>query len=81
MTFLQPGYRLPSRKYITTVLKGKHDVGKEQFKRNIKEVFSVSLTTDIWSSLAAEGYIIVSVHYLTACVFLCIGDVRFPRAS
>ena len=68
VTFLQPGNRVPSRKYITAFLKRKHDVGKEQLKKNLKEVFSVSLTTDtlcIWSSLATESYITVSGHYLT----------------
>ena len=71
VTFLQPGYRLPSRKYITTVLKRKHDVGKEQLKKNLKKAFSVSLTTDIWSSLATEGYITVSAHYLTPDWDMC----------
>ena len=71
MTFLQPGYKLPSRKYITTVLKRKHDVGKEQLKKNLKEALSVSLTTDIWSSLATEGYVTVSAHYLTPDWHMC----------
>ena len=74
VTFLQLEYRLPSRKYITTVLKRKHDVGKKHLKKNLKEAFSVSLTTDIWSSLATESYnmyITVSAHYLTLDWDMC----------
>ena len=68
---IQPGYKPPSRKHITRILKRKHDVGKAQLKVKLQEALSIAITTDLWSSLATESYITVSVHYLSTDWKMC----------
>ena len=34
MAYLEPGYKVSSRKHITSVIRQKHDLGKKNFKRS-----------------------------------------------
>jgi len=64
---LEPGYKLPSRKHVTKMIQKKHEsvIEKPQTKIN-KEAKSISLTTDIWSSIATEeAYITIAAHYVS----------------
>ena len=65
MNCVEPGYTCPSRKKIAKILARKHDVGRERLKLKLESATSVSLTSDIWSSSATEGYITVTAHFLT----------------
>ena len=55
MKHVEPGYTVPSRKHIGTLLKHKHSLSIEKLKEKLdKEAESVALTTDIWTSVATE---------------------------
>ena len=67
MSYLEPGYVLPSRKQFTADINLKHARCKEVLKErlNLKnEAPFISLTTDIWTSLAMESYLTVTAHYI-----------------
>lgn len=34
MAYLEPGYKMPSRKHITAIIRQKHDLGTKSFKRS-----------------------------------------------
>ena len=62
MSYLEPGYTIPSRKHFTSTIQHKHILRKEKLKMKMKEeALSIALTTDIWTSIA---YMTVTVHYL-----------------
>ena len=69
MNYVEPGYTVPSRKHISTLLKHKHSLFMGKLKENldketlVKETESIVLTTDIWISATTEAYITVTVHY------------------
>ena len=64
MNYIKPGYSVPSRKHICTLLKHKHSLFIEKLKEKIdKGAESIMLTTDIWICAATEAYIAVTVHY------------------
>ena len=57
MSYLEPGYTIPSRKYFSSTIQRKHVLGKQKIKLKMKvEAQSVALTTDIWTSVAVEAY-------------------------
>ena len=69
LRFIEPGYRIPSRKHIlqTKYLKGKQLL-KEKLRR---EVSALALTTDIWTSSANDVYISLTAHYISPDWVLC----------
>ena len=65
MKYLEPGYVLPSRKQFTADVNLKHATCKQRLKERLsEEAVFISLTTDIWTSIATEGYITVTAHYI-----------------
>ena len=64
MAYLEPGYKVPSRKHITSIIQQKHALGKQKLQEKLSEATSLALTTDIWTSAAAEAYITVLVILL-----------------
>ena len=64
LNYIEPGYRVPSRPHIKTTCRQEYNALKEAL---VKELHSprVSLTTDIWFSRATEGYITVTVHWIS----------------
>ena len=65
MSYLEPGYTVPSRKSFTTHINNKHTIGKTKLKTKLnEEALSVALTTDLWTSVAVEAYMTVTVYYL-----------------
>ena len=72
LSFLEPGYTLPSRKHVRDIIQYKHDLGIKQLREKLsKEAVSVALTTDIWTSSATEAYITVSAHYISPNWEIC----------
>ena len=81
MSYLEPGYVMPSRKTIKTIIRHKHELGKKELAKILEGVASVSFSTDIWTSLATEAYISVSVHYVSTsweCVCFILETKAFP---
>ncbi len=83
LAYLEPGYRVPSRTHVTTVLRHKHELGKEQLRKKLEtEATSIALTTDIWTSVATEAYITVSAHYISStwkCCSCVLETKHFPE--
>ena len=78
MKCLEPGYKVPSSTHISELVKKKYVAAKE---RKLKQVGSLGITTDIWTSSANESYISVVGHFIdgdwkmTSCV---LGTYPFP---
>ena len=66
MACLEPGYAIASRKLITSMIRRKHEVGKELLCEKLKTASSVALMTDTWMSRATQAYITVIARYITA---------------
>ncbi|XP_057208474.1 E3 SUMO-protein ligase ZBED1-like [Triplophysa rosa] len=61
-----PGYILPSRTYITSLMEQKYEKTCQKVKETIQEGRSfIALTADIWTSLATEAYLGVTCHFIT----------------
>lgn len=55
---------------------------KEKTKAEVKEVRSVSLTADVWTSLSMDAYLAVTCHYLddnTRLRSTLLSVVKFPQ--
>jgi hypothetical protein len=64
--FLEPGYKIPSAAHFSTLIHRKHKAGVENLKELLQqEATSVSLTTDIWTSMANDAYLTVSAHFIS----------------
>ena len=75
VNYLEPGYEVPCRKSITSIIHRKHEIAKHKLKDKLeREANSIALTTDIWTSSATEAYITVSAHYISAewGMILCV---------
>ena len=82
MSVLEPGFVMPSRKTISSIIQHKHQQGRKELVDILsKNACSVALTTDIWTSTALDAYITVSAHYITSSweVVCCVlGTKEFP---
>ena len=68
---LEPGYKVPNRKHITSIIKQKHKLGKKMSQERLNDVTSLALTTDIGTSVATEAYIPVTGHFIAPSWDLC----------
>ena len=60
---LEPGYNLPSRKYLTKLLHQKFEEAKQVLKEKLlDDARKMSLTTDIWTSAANDAYLSLTAH-------------------
>uniref|UniRef100_UPI003AAD97D9 E3 SUMO-protein ligase ZBED1-like n=1 Tax=Centroberyx gerrardi TaxID=166262 RepID=UPI003AAD97D9 len=59
-----PRYALPSRTYFMKMMEKKYEEIKGKLKNTLKETDSITLTTDIWTSVATEAYLGVTCHFL-----------------
>ncbi|KAL7857474.1 hypothetical protein SRHO_G00163730 [Serrasalmus rhombeus] len=59
-----PNYELPSRTFFTKQMEKKYEGVKAKMKQALQEAESITLTTDIWTSIATEAYMGVTCHYL-----------------
>ena len=65
MDYLEPNYKVPSRKFVTGVIHKKQKAAKEKLQDKLEtEASSIALMTDNWTSSATEAYITVSAHYI-----------------
>ena len=62
---LKPGYEPPTHKTIKTYLMGMYEQAKQDVKSCLKDL-PVCFTTDMWTSVATQGYITVTAHYIDA---------------
>ncbi|XP_036347407.1 zinc finger BED domain-containing protein 1-like, partial [Rhagoletis pomonella] len=64
MKEVDPGYKVPYPQAIKSRLGLAYNEVREKITKRLETVSSVSLTTDEWSSLAHEGYLSTTVHYI-----------------
>ena len=65
MNYLEPGYVIPSRKQFAADIIFKHTKCQEVLKEHLKNKAKfITLTTDIWTSIATESYITATAHYI-----------------
>lgn len=62
---LDPRYELPSRRTLTDILlKRYYEESKNKLSAIFEEVSCISLTCDLWTSRANEGYLTVTSHFI-----------------
>ena len=82
LQFLEPGYTIPCRKTFANIVTNHHQSAKQKLKKHLAAADAVSVTTDIWTSLATEAYITLTAHFvshsftLEACV---LATKEFPE--
>lgn len=71
MAYLEPGYRLPSDRYFMGLIERKYVEVKEGVTRRLQQETFVSLTGDIWTSIAIDAYLTLIVHFLSEAWEMC----------
>ena len=72
---MEPTYERPSRKHVMTKLRELYVETKGIVERKLNEASSVALTLDFWTSHAAESYLGVTAHFISADWILCTNSV------
>jgi len=61
---LDPQYRIPTRKYVTKVIKVTAGAKREDVKKILKDIEWVAFTIDAWSSRRMVGFLAVTSHFI-----------------
>ena len=64
MAISQPGYNLPSRTHVASIVRRRHADGKEKIKALLESAEFVAVTTDSWTSKAVRSFSTFTVHWL-----------------
>ena len=65
LNILEPRYQLPSDKYFSeTLIPEMYQKVAFKLKNDVSSTLYVSLTTDVWSSVAQDSYISLTCHYV-----------------
>eukprot|EP00117_Sycon_ciliatum_P035569 scpid56900/ scgid26932/ len=62
--FVEPGYTLPLRTHVTSVVRNRHEEGKAVLVKMLEETEFVAVTTAGWSSKAVQSYATYTLHFL-----------------
>ena len=66
IAYLEPGYQIPTDRYFMGLIERKYAELKEKVKQRLEQQSTfVSITGDIWTSIANDAYLTVTVHYIT----------------
>ena len=69
LLYLEPGYRLPSRRHISSLLRKKHEKAIVILKDKLtQDAITVSLTSDMWTSNTIEAYMSVTANFSHTCL-------------
>lgn len=71
MNVAEPGYSVPSKTHITTLLRKKHAEGRSRLTTALSSAVGLALTTDMWTSRAMEGYLTATVHFVNKDWKMC----------
>ena len=67
MKLLEPRYQLPSDKYFSeTLIPEMYQKVYLKVKGDVSSASHISITTDVWSSVAQDSYLSLTCHYITA---------------
>lgn len=64
MNFLEPEYRVPCRKTITSRLEKLRDENVSILQEKLANAHKVSITPDSWTALTTESYVTITCHYM-----------------
>jgi len=65
--FLEPEYRLPSATHLTHLIENRYKAEKQKVCDVINsEADYIAITADMWTSMATESYLTMTVHYLNS---------------
>ena len=68
LSFLEPGYVIPSSVHLMDVVHRKYTMAKEKLKKVLAEnKTKYSLTAYIWTSFANDAYISLTMHFIDEC--------------
>ena len=71
MYIVEPRYTVPCRKTVMDLIDHKYHVLNERIGNQVAQQHILSLTTDIWTSRAGDGYISLTAQYTTEDFELC----------
>lgn len=81
LKLLEPRYQLPSSKYFSeTLIPEMYEKVSEKLKDSLSSIDFVSITTNVWSSVAQDSYISLTCHCITKEFLyqhLCLHAVPF----
>ena len=63
-SYLEPGYKVPSRPHVTSICHKMFGSLKEELLAKLDSPY-VSLTTHIWTSRTQQAYLTVTAHFIT----------------
>ena len=66
LRFVEPGYKMPSRPYLTITCRRLCSSLKKQLLETLASC-NVAITTNLWMSKATEGYLTVTAHSCSHC--------------
>lgn len=64
INFCVPGYKIPSRVSFSNFIAKEYEDGKNKLKAALKEVDSISVTTDSWTSVNTQSFTTVTGHFI-----------------
>ncbi len=64
MDFVEPEYRVPGRKIITSRLELEHQNMLVNMKKTMEKTDYVAITTDCWTTLKTEAYMTITCHFI-----------------
>ena len=80
----QAGYKLPSATHFTKVIEHKYEETKQKLKDTMQEVEGLSITADLWCSMANDAYLSLTAHFITdewAMRSICLGTMPVSDRS
>ena len=78
MSFVEPGYHLPSATYFTKVIELKCQEAVTKVQQTLQAANYISITSDMWTSLANDAYISLTTHYISnewKMESVCLGTI------
>ena len=78
MSFVEPGYHLPSATYFTKVIELKYQEAVAKVQLTLQGANNISVTSDMWTSLANDAYISLTTHYISKewkMESVCLGTI------
>ena len=66
ISYLEPGCQIPSDRCFMSLIEKKYDEVKVMVKQKIElESGSLCVTGDIWTSIANDAYLTITVHFIS----------------
>ena len=63
INYLEPSYRAPSTVLMAKYFTEKNATAKTKLMEILKEPQHITVSTDIWTSIATQAYITVTAHF------------------